>query len=600
MFASISRFSMRRLAGALILMTLTAGVASAGPNALYYAGVDDSWGRTLEDDQAVVNAPLTPLHGITNRVVESGTTQGDGGRFLDARVAQRIGDTSIFAGQLADTATSRPNVIFPGAVHAVAWYGAWSDINDDGVIDDIQDSADAPGDEFVWRGRSSSADVPMDLYVHPLINGSVYAGFGSTSVNALRLYGLGEGHRYYSETYLDRTDTDEQHYFQSGSSTWAVTPGMEDSFLAPMTHVTVADAIQVQGGELRRDPNDPNARVDVDRYQSLSPDAELLYISTMTALKPTIWDTRWIVRQFGDMNFALVNGAIEDANRAIGRPNEVAFLLTSPQFPREPNHARDDFNGNAIFGGVGDIAGSYNTYEGYQSGYHFIADSQVKFYLRPAVDVNTGPGGVQVHQGASVFFVLETVSPGVSLTERPHERRAHALFSAGATLSAWWDKSGDGFRGSVCDPSDPAEWDAERNTCREYDQYSSRHEFNGGGGDGGAGLCLNSAKQDLIVTPVGGNWPGVVVIKDYEYYSNALWGSTPEVRVDDQPIILEWNPCSGNSGTSTRDMILFPGGSPTIAVETSFTATSGIWIDSDGVYHAPETVTDVDIYYPVL
>ncbi len=596
---------MRTLAYVLIATVMVAPgfatLASAGPNALYHAGVDASWGNTLEDDGESVRAPGTDLDGVANRVTFPGREPGDGGRFLDARVGQRFSQVHLYSGMMAAEITGRPNILLPGPVASAAWYGEWNDLNGDGDIDDIHDDVGSGSDEFVWRGRSSGHDVAMPHYVHPYLNTSIVTP--ASGFNGMRVYGLGDDARFYSTRFTDLTDTDEQHWIDEGRSSWAITPGMVDaSLLTEIQFVVAADAIQARGTPLGYDLNDPAAVIDVDRYETLSPEAEGLYASVMTAISPTYQEIRRTLVAIDESFDGTLADVRDAALGAAGDPQTTLATRYAPPDPREPNHVLDDYGGHAIFGGVGDVAGSWNQYPGYQSGYHFWVDARARIIWHPVIDVDTGPAGIHVNQGIQGVDLNYGVTPTTATGERPHNRQAPVLFGLTSTYRAWWDTSGDGFLGVMCDPDDPAAWDANRNTCKGSEMWTS--STNAGPGDKGAGLCSISAKDDAIVMPIGGNWPGVIVIRDHERYSSTIWrtadGAPPEVLIDASPVTLAWRPCFDAGSTRGQDLLLFPGGSPTVNILTIVKATSGEWIDEFGIRHAPETVTDVDVYYAML
>ncbi len=579
---------------------LVPSIAVAGPNALYYAGYDDSWGRTLEDDGEVARAPGTALDGIANKVTFGGATPGDGGRFLDARVAQGNGQVNVFAGTLASDTTDHPNTLLPGPVVAVAWYGDWNDLDGDGAIDDIHDDPGDGADEFVWRGRSSETDLAMPLYVHPN-PGKFPAG---VSGNAVRFRGFTDG-SFREDAYTDFTDRDEQLWFNDPARTWAVTPGIYDGgLLIRMTFVTVAEAIQKKGDPLHYDLSDPNALIDVDVYDSLSPELEALYTSVMASLTPTANEIDEIRRTGGpaaeiiDNQVTPVTDPLVDSIRAYQSDGQGEAMRTiTPAFPKEPNHVFDDYGGNAIFGGVGDTLGSYNSYAGYQSDVHFFVDAWGEITWHPAVHANSGAGPeVWAERGsADASYAFTTPDDGAY----PHGRSTTAIFGVNAEIVAWMDRNGDGFRGAVCNPEDPDEWDASRNTCRSADSVDGRFAPTSGDGSG-ASLCRESAKGTVTVFPLDGDWEGAVLVKDHDHYGNVVWNQDWQVLLGSEPVSLEWRPCIQNSYTRTSDVILFPAGNPTVTIATVVTMTSGEYVDADGITHTSETVTDFDVYHPSL
>ncbi len=596
-------FSVRPRKGSLLALVFAVFIltvptaALAGPNALYYSGHDPSWGTTLEDDGAIARTPGQPLDGLENRVTFPGATPGDGGRFLDSRVAQGNGQLNLYVAQFASDVTSRPDLLFPGPVVAVAWYGEWNDLDGDGAIDDIHDDVGSGADEFVWRGRSSGNDVAMPIYVHPVPK-TFPAVVGG---NAVRFHGFSDG-EYRRDTYDDFTDAEEQVWINDPAVTWAITPGLYDaSILVRLTVITAADAIQDSGHPLRYNVDSPDALLDVDLYEALSPEVEGLYTSFTAALNPTVDAFNKVARESyaeAQRMAADVVALTDPFTRALaGDAVENAGMAIRPAFPKEPNHIFDDYGGHALFGGVGDTLGSYNSYDGYQSDVHFFVDAFGEITIHPTVHANTGAGPEVYVQRDTLDFSYSFAVPDDG--SRPHPRQATAIFGVNADVVAWMDRNGDGFRGAVCDPSDPNEWDAARNTCRNPRTLDGR--FDPVSGDGsGASLCRESAKGSVLVLPLDGEWTGAFLVRDYERYSNVVWNQNWEVLLGSEPVTLEWRPCLSNSSTRTRDVIVFPAGNPTVTIATSVTMTSGEYVDASGIRRPSETVTDFDVYHPTL
>lgn len=558
--------SARSITIAILTLFLFSPLAQAGPAVLYHAGVDDSWGRTHEDDGAVAHAPKSPLDGVTNKVVFPGSIPGDGSLFLDARVAQNIGDVNVYAAELAAPVTGRSDLVFPGRASAVAWYGEWRD-DGDHVIEDLPDDGGDANDEFKWRGKASGDDVRMLLVVHPTMNSTVHVGVVGYC-DCLPFYAFGDPATRSSGFYKDFSNQPEPYWYEDGSSRWARRPGLVDaSLLSPMTHVTVADAIVDTGAPFGHDFKDAKALIDVDRYEVLSQDAANLYASTMASVQPTAFE----LRDLSDFHGDRIDAVVGDAFR--GNVRADLFPVLMPPFPREPNTADDDFGGHARFGGVGDVAGSFNTYEGYQAAPHYMVDAFAVPDTEPVP--GTRPGG--------------------------HERNEGFVLALTVQVYAWHDLNMDGFLGAMCDTSDPQEWDAERNTCRNLADKTGWMKGDSSAGEFVASLCYDSTILKAKVSPVGGTWPGVIVVRGAPTFSDT--DQVPrdvQVRAgDSEPIELEWNACDGGRAR-TRDIIVFPAGSPLVPIRTEVTATSTTWRDRNGLEYPVETVRDVDVYLASL
>ncbi len=579
--------SARILAALAMGMLLLPGLASANHTALYYTElpdgtrVDPGFGRTTEDDNRLSRTPgVDVLDGLQNRVTQGGATPGSGGLFLDARVAQRISGTNaatnyVFLEGQIGLATGRSNYIMPGPHGSAAWYGWWNDKNLDGVIDDVRGIEGSGADEFVWRGRASGEEIPMVHYVYPVTNNKV------TGVNNFNIFGLAN-QGFSQEFYKDYTDDPtHQAYITTGGTTgdaWSVN-GPYDSILVTITQITVANPAP-GGNALRYNFNDPDTLIDVDVYEGITPEAETLYMAAMTTVKPTVDEHREGVN---NLYFGPVAHTVKNVTGSPGTVvTDAVHEHAEPFHAKEPNTWDDDYGGLAFHGGIGDAIGSYNQYPGYQSGAaHFFLNAEAKFKV--------------------VFGNLDNgyaYEPLPSAGTYSHDEQARLVFGVKARMLLWNDVNGDGYVGAVCDPKEFSEWDAARNACRSPEPTGATT-----GSESIGGLCGITPKDPIRVEPVGGNWPGVIVERkqgDADRISSDP-ATAFEVHVDAEPILLDWRPCAGNSGTaSTSDVIIFPVGNPTIAVRTVMTVTSAAFTDSQGITYPPETITDVDIYHPVL
>ncbi len=571
---------------------ITPGFATATHQTTYYTElptgdrVDGTFGRTSEDDGAIANTPGSALHGLSNRVHYAGETIGQGGLFLDSRIASRVSAQNaatyyVYGEGATAPYTGRDDVIFPGYHGVATWYGWWSDIDNDGIISDVHDSAQSVEDEFLWRGRATEEEIPMPYFVYPRTKNRV------TAMNNIGIFGLSEP--MHSEAGMQdfTDDQDQQIWYAHGNthgSDWSVA-GPYDSLLVSFTFVTAADFTPKSGTPLRLDPSEARGLIDVDNYHALSPDVELLYFGTMQGLKPTVDAVRGVINTGYDSGPL---AAIDTLNDVMREPMRPIHRTLQPPLPKEPNHALDDFNGNAVFGHVGDVAGSYNTYDGYQSGeYRVFLDAQ-------------GAMRVSYSNVNNMFFYDPFI---VSPDDDPHKRQTGVVFGIKALMAAWQDKNMDGYYGVVCDPEDPAQWDSERGTCTNIPQPTDSIST---GGESGAGLCSVTYKPPAQVLPIGGNWPGAIRVRNQGDVAYAATHAVPPesvtVHIDDQPIELEWWPCTspGTNAAYGSDVIIFPAGNPTIPIMTIVTFASGVWTDRDGIDHPSETVTDVDVYLPYL
>ncbi len=279
--------TLRSVALALaIVLALMVPTVGATHWTVHEQGIGRGPGDTREDDGAVFRDAASPADGRVNRVVAPGRTPGDGSLFLDAFLGARIGTRDagfdLFLGHLAGDVLGRPNVLLPApggreafaGHHTSAWYGWWMDGNGDGIIDDVHDAAcgtaACPGDEFRWRGIASGNAAGMVTLVTPAAGSGPWSsgpGPGATS---------------------DMTDwTSRSNAEQSWRGAFTAS-GVDAGLLSTVQTFTLAGARADPSSALGYDLEDPDALWDVDRYESLSADAEALWASAMTGgLAPT-------------------------------------------------------------------------------------------------------------------------------------------------------------------------------------------------------------------------------------------------------------------------------------------------------------------------
>ncbi len=227
---------------------------------------------TMEDDGAVVRGPGHVFDGRENRVVPVGSSIGDGSLFLDMRLRNSNYPTEagISSGSILGSLIGRPDLLMPGYQHGEAWYGWWNDLDGDRTIDDIHDEAcggpACAGDEFVWRGISSGESPTMTISRLP------------SNTTIPQRAPVFDYHVW--DRVTDETDRSGPH------QTWrtSLTIGYTESLIASKTLVTYTNAREVIGGArgFPLDPNDPDALVDVDVHEALSPDVETLWWASMS------------------------------------------------------------------------------------------------------------------------------------------------------------------------------------------------------------------------------------------------------------------------------------------------------------------------------
>ncbi len=610
----------------IVLAVLVAGIllvpsAAAGP--VYDLTTP---GVTSEDDGVVVNEPRSEFEGRANRVVYPGSSAGDGGLFLDARLSAMAGGVDLYPALATQAVLQRSNILLPGPLQANAWYGWWLDLDADGNIADLHDKDCAPDcalDEFAWRGDASSEKVGMHLFIIPFALGT--AG-GRTADPA----------RSGSQPFEDRTSR------EGGTQEWLSefkTAGgvlVDASTLATIHTLVVAGATKIETYPLY-DLDDPAGLHDVDRYEALNPDAETLWssvldtplvIPTLPPLNETATTPENVTEPIDPVLdpvleplVAVINASVVLVNDTRG---EVARTVSAfnadaqregtrrvnsalvPPYAKEPNHVDDDHEGRALFGGVGDFTGSHNSYEGYRDGFHFYADNRPLALVCPgyAIGVSGIPVGAQVPPTCvRVGTVPVTDSHDVAGAQGGNGRTpgTHLVFEARPLM--WKDLNGDGHLGTVCDPGS-TDFDGERNTCRidaSSRDYPSPHAGSTSGET--TSVCPVTIPVDGVIrlTPIGGDWPDVIVWRDAIKVGSRTVDAF-ELHSDSEPIEIRWNSdCLGTSAQlRSRDSLIFPTGSP-IAVHVDSAFRLPAFKDvARGIDVTNEYVRDVDILAATL
>ncbi len=632
-----------------------------GQDLRFWAGV------TYEDDGAFVNYPTNPLHDTANKVVAVGREPGDGSLFLDAFLNQQRGVEGPYSPFYAPYAGNR---MMPGyQVHA-ARFGWWSDLDTDGVIDDNHDASGSVVDEFKWKGSGSGDTsqllgwaVPSNTYwgsvgfatrfwatcpadaafpaLDYLIDGTPPTESVKREYNcAASLFGANHDGSYggLDTRFTDRTAHSNGHQSYVADNGWE-TPYTDDGLLVTTYTVVVAQPGRTLEGDW--DISVPAALVDVDEYESVDPSLESLYLSMWAAAGANVHaasDAAWapvpgVMDAVNDIDLStpvdeIVVGlieeriipVIEDAENAganamdLGNNPEyvAAFNMLYSPYAVEPNTPEDVYPG-ASFGAPYDLVGTGNDYGGFNNNWGFFGDARAEVRMGMIANANLGPAGAVGSEG-DVYDAATGLNQdilGTSLgwqyldpfgaTGDSDKRSAIPKMGFVGEAYAWNDKNGDGWVGTRCDPMD-AEPCAYNNGAR-----SSPGGFGGGEVAGLCGLTSLSTGT-FTLTPVGGDWPSVLVLRWYSAPTRNIWEDpnreyTTELVMDDSPITIRWDPeyfnCDGDAvGTRAADEIWFPRGSggisvrmeATIDLEGAYTTETGVTIPAGASF------TDVDYY----
>ncbi len=614
----------------IIILTfiLATPAASATHWTLYSAGFDDAGATTSEDDGREINAPGNVLHGRINKVVAPGRQIGDGGLFLDARVANGPG-LAIYAGSLLGEGSDR---LLPGTHELAAWYGHWTDLDSDGVIGDVHDAECGIQvcitDEFVWRGIGSGAtDVTAASYEFPGASGTSIGGSRILEPgNELAGYGA-PGH-YRTGALQDRTSRVNAEQAWIGRTQ----VGLDHGLLATVQMIVIAGAQRAVGGQLAYDFDDPNALYDVDVYEAISGDAEALYASARalhyTATDPIVEVNAMVGDLIDELAPNLTQTVINTAITTFVEIRDIATgtalgLASDPAGPtrgldpttfarsqymspdaREPNTALDDYDGRAAYGGVGDIAGSYNTYPGYIDGYHLYFDNVARFgicggaYARvPATTLeSSGPSLCQHGMKGDPTFLPNSDPLGAQFAK---QRTAPVSLMFHGYLFLWQDLNGDAHAGDVCDPADAEEFDAERNACKNP-PYPWPHQYFGEH----LNICsdIRAKGTTFTITPLSGDWEGVIIARNVQETTRlAFEPESWEFATGTDPITLRWaDTCQSAfgypSGVRARDELIFTSGGNKMPLHVRAEVSLSGYKDVDkGIDVGYEYVIDHDI-----
>ncbi len=581
----------------LLTSALVPGVA-ANHWTLYAYGVDDSAGATLEDDGAVSHAPGSPLHGLVNRVVNETETAGSGGLFFDVVMGQ---GSSAFAvhGHAAKTLVfGRADVLLPTPVQMSAWYGWWNDLNGDGTVDDAHDAEGAGDDEFTWRGHGSgSADLAIRTWMIPedakggLTAGAVY------DLQPPAVSGFEAGPQTHNDPmeWTDNTARDRAEQEWRGPSVTR----LDSNLLTRIQFVTVAGAPRSIGSPLQYDVSAPAARIDVDDHTAVSPEAESLYIASARTLA-AVWPVRDIVDNQPNP-FAIVGGLIANPTATVYGAQADAEERYAPRDLKEPNHVEDDYGGHAWFGGVGDAAGTGNTYEGYRDAWHLYFDAIARvstcsggYAAVPGTSTSVTVGGA----GTCQWSAVDPVSVADPFGNGAGSRTAWGSLMIQGHIFLWMDRNADTHVGTVCDPEDPDSFDATGNTCADAPQPWP-HTIYGEVRD----ICddANAAGSTFTLTPMGGAWPeGTLIIRDAPQTTRVAYDQHWEpVGGTSDSVTLRWqDSCRipiNHPQLQARDTLVFPLGSDVPIRVDATVSIPGYEDAAVGITVGREEVTDVDV-----
>ncbi len=603
---------------ALVAVALLAPTATASHWLLYHEAGDTYVGETREDDAEVVRYPESPLDGVANKVTLSGDP-GNGGLFLDAVVGNRLvpsaaGDsTDLYAGSYTQGVIDAPAVLLPGERRVSAWYGEWNDFNDDGVIDDVHDAgcegAACGDDEFRWRGSASGdSEVAVAAYVVPYTSTFFSAG-GEHLVRPGWTSATGWPDRYHMFELQDQTGISNAEQGWLGGTHINTDGGLLGTYFI----VVAAGAPRVTGG-LQFNLDHPDALVDVDRYTGITPEVESLYYGSIALYHATDpWPTVDAIVDGGTegittialgvaaQGISVANGASRDSYGTLHR-------ALDPADAKEPNTVFDDFEGRALFGGVGDHGGSYNSYTTYVDGYHLYVDNVARMTQCGGVDArvpgtNAGATATPYCQWAPSEHARTTygTTSGMDVVgaQVAGERTSGSLLMFETYVVLWKDRNADTHLGNVCEPTDGTSFDAARNTCNDPPYpWPNKH----GGHMEHIHACTTSTAEggSFTVMPQG-DWPPAFLVKDVHQTTRSATDAPPELLQGNEPVTLRWRadcnePRHLEPGVYSRDAILFPGGGSTVPLIVSATVAIGGFKDKGlGIDLGAERVVDVDV-----
>ncbi len=614
--------SLRRIATVALIVGFLASAAPAvvaNHASLDRATMNDR-PATREDDGEVVNYPGSVFHGMGNQVTFGGTP-GDGGMFLDARLSNLIAPgapedgIALYPGAYLSPLTGNPDILVTGRYTSSAWYGQWNDLNGNGRIDDIHDAMASGGDEFRWRGvGSGESDVAIVDFVLPRM-WTYTAAYGPRNYDD------------YADPYNRGDEMLDRTGYSNAEQEWVSREyytTVDGGFLTTIQHITVAGATRLAGNEEEYDIHDPAALVDVDRYTGLGPDVQALYLAAADLAYPYQYtDYFWSVERALLAEYvnpttapvlAIVNGitgglpspdttAVTDIVWDVqGQGADLAFDTLddmSPLEPKEPNTAEDDYQGRALFGGIGDIEGSYNVYPGYQDSWHLF------FTTYPRTTLCAGVAVDAVVLQYSAIAACQEVKEDPVAGHTVDERSSQLVMSFRSKTFLWWDENGDATVGYRCDPtSSDGGYDPERNTCDRYDWSRSDPYWTSNNWESHGSCATATAKGGVItVTPVGAEWENAVVVRDHHFPAKTLTDETATIPEGSDPVTLRWLDACEADGyrLKSRDAIVFLTGETTYPLRVETRQSMNAYEDVElGIENHDEYVVDVDYIPPVF
>ncbi len=590
----------------IVGLLLLAPTATAIHWTAHEQGIGRAPAETREDDGEIFESPGHPAHGVVNQVTALARTPGDGGLFLDARLAWHAGligsGFDLNPGWFVDGMAPGASVLLPTAAppfyHLSAYYGWWNDFDGDGVIDDVHDAAcggpSCGADEFVWRGLASGESVGMVAMMSPAHY--FVTATGNTSSTLL------------TETVEDHTARSNAEQVWEGAYYYN---GPDSGLLTTIRTLTLAGARKSVGSAVGYDIHDPDALRDVDRYTAVDPTVGVLWDSTArfavdqyqgrwADVGTAIDDVQEATDGATDLPFAIYGIAWAAAFGVIGMAVDAALEardngpqpppLDLPQ-PKEPNHVLDDFEGRALFDGTADVHGAYNDYSGYRDSHQFWYDVTISQWRCAGLYVTVPGTSVELSQWLACGNAGNFDPRGGIAGNSERTASYYAMFRALPVV--WMDRNGDAAVGAICDPA-TEDFDAERNHCRPGAPVPAD-----GLGET-IGVCeVTTAKGGtLTVQPVGADWPLAIVVRDLKETTRVAYERHWEIPTGTDPVTIRWeNECESPSLLYARDALMFPEGSNTVPLLVTSEAilADGFTNEESGVSVPHARVLDVDL-----
>ncbi len=626
------RITTQILTIALLAMVFTP-IVSADNTDLQGRAILPWSGLVFEDDGAVVNSPSSFLNGVSNRVrlnVSDGI--GDGSLFLDHFVSRSDAGFDRLANAFVG------EHMYPGAMVHDAWFGWWLDLDNDGRINDNHDSfskcstsntalgADPCAlDEFKWRGIASNENTPVVGWMTPsnypwseLIDAQTRADsfcyldpwfdytFGPEDENATYseedfindnfdctapvLGAYNDGSNTAPNVFVDDTDHSNNHQGYSAGHGWE-SIYIDEGFLVTNYVVVAGNAVKSIGSAGGYKIDGAKTLTDVDRYESMSADVEILYLSaagasreavysssrtanvtlveTFDSVGPTISEVDSLANdtagEFIDVIVDAIAPAIDVAIDALDNANNVLRANANP-WKEEPYHgtwntlytpiAKEPDNFEDVYPhvikGAASLTGEFNDYSAYLDGWNLFGDVVGEIKIGMVTNANIRPANVETGVSGDVPDVLPILAP-ISILgyDDGTEIGVHSQFSftyadpygagndgsgrspapilgfAGYAV-AWRDLNADTWVGEVCDSEDP-NWACD--DAYNGGVVSSYDDWSTTLSDGETqGVCGLTTMVNGVITlyPINGNWPDVIVYRWYDRPTRNVWDATDD------------------------------------------------------------------------